>query len=183
MVRRKFDIGTRVRARHDRAPAKFKGRIGIIQGSEPYRGYVIEFEDQAGSIAYLHSYWLEELLPGSEGFLPPPPAQQRGSVENRRSPRLEADCFVAIEFQNQRTIGSCVDYNQHGFGAILEETELPVGEVVTVELPIVGRKPVRFEAKTVRRDHPMYGFAFVISHESKRQIIVDFFKESTEIKP
>ncbi|HZR29636.1 MAG TPA: PilZ domain-containing protein [Terriglobales bacterium] len=183
MTKKKFSIGTRVRARHDRAPARFKGRVGTIQGSEPYRGYQIAFEDQAGEVAYLHSYFLEELTPGPAEFSLPPATQQRtNQFENRRSPRLETDLLIAIEFQDQRLIGACFDYNQHGFGAIVDETELPLGEVVTVELPLIDRKPLRFQAKAVHQDPPRYGFEFVVTQESKRQMIVDFFAESAEIK-
>jgi hypothetical protein len=179
MVRRKFRVGIRVQAKHDTAPEKFKGRIGIIRKLEPYLGYGIEFEDTAGSIEFLQPQYIEEFAGDGPQLQTEEVVHPRHDYfEQRRSPRFEVDCFVAIEFQSQRVVGTCVDYNEHGFGAIVDE-ELPAEQVMSIELPIADRKPLRFLAKVAYRKHPRYGFEFVTAKESERQRIVDFFRESS----
>ena len=179
MVRRKFQVGNRVQAKHDNAPEKFKGRIGIIRKLEPYLGYGIEFEDGAGNIEFLQPQYIEECVSqeaqSSTGETARP---QHDYFEQRRSSRFEVDCFVAVEFQSQRVVGTCVDYNEHGFGAVVDE-ELPMAEIMSIELPIADRKPLRFLARVAYRKHPRYGFEFVTSKESERRRIVDFFRESS----
>jgi len=181
MVRRKFRVGVRVQAKYDTAPEKFKGRIGIIKKLEPYLGYGIEFEDRAGSIEFLQPQYIEEFVGEGQQLSPEEAVRpQHNYFEQRRSPRFEVDCFVAVEFQNQRVVGTCVDYNENGFGAIVDE-ELPMAETMSIELPIADRKPLRFLAKVAYRKHPRYGFEFVTPKESERQRIVDFFRESAAI--
>src|SRR5579864_6533514 len=106
MVRRKFRVGNRVQAKHDNAPEKFKGRIGVIRKLEPYLGYGIEFEDGAGSIEFLQPQHIEELIDaGPQLDTQEAVRPQYNYFEQRRSPRFEVDCFVAVEFQNQRVVG------------------------------------------------------------------------------
>ena len=179
MVRRKFRVGNRVQAKYDNAPEKFKGRIGIIRKLEPYLGYGIEFEDRAGSIEFLQPQYIEEFVAeGSQPHTEEAVRTPHNYFEQRRSPRFEVDCFVAVEFQDQRVVGTCVDYNEHGFGAIVDEA-LPMAETMSIELPIADRKPLRFSAKVAYRNHPRYGFEFVTAKESERQRIVEFFRESS----
>ncbi len=100
-------------------------------------------------------------------------------AENRRSPRFEADCFVAVTFNHQRIIASCVDYNEHGFGAIVEDEKLPVGEILSVELPMAGGVPLKLQARVVHRAGSRHGFEFVAPEDNKRKLIADFFHESS----
>lgn len=104
-------------------------------------------------------------------------------AEKRRSPRFEADCFVAINFHQRRIIAACVDYNEGGFGAVVEEEELPVGEILTIELPMAGGIPLKLQAKVVYHEKSRHGFEFVAPEEAKRQLIADFFRESAGAIP
>jgi hypothetical protein len=104
-------------------------------------------------------------------------------IENRRSPRFEADCFIAIQLADRRVIATCVDYNEHGFGALVEDGQLPRGEIVAIELPMAGGVPLRLQARVVYHDGPRHGFEFVAPEDSKRRLIADFFRESAGTGP
>ncbi|HZR29119.1 MAG TPA: PilZ domain-containing protein [Terriglobales bacterium] len=99
--------------------------------------------------------------------------------ENRRSTRYKTDRFVVIQFQGRRVTGMCVDYNEDGFGAIIE-TDLPVGAMMAVEFRVAGREVTPLQVKTIYRKYSRYGFEFIAPEHSKRQIIADFFRESLE---
>jgi hypothetical protein len=100
-------------------------------------------------------------------------------VENRRSPRHKADRAIIIEFQNCKIGGICVDYNEDGFGAVMEG-ELPVGEIMSVVLPVAGREPTRLQVRLLYRRDSRYGFQFIAPEHGKRQTIADFFREIFE---
>jgi hypothetical protein len=169
----------RVKVEHPNAPRKFKGRIGTIRYKQPYEGYGVEFDDQPNTIENVGSSWLELLtLHRRERRLLDGLPQD---IEKRRSPRYEADCFVAIEFQNRRFIGKCVDYSDDGFGAIVD-CKLPLGWILTVELPITGRKPLRVQARPVYEKDSRYGFEFLFPDGNKRALIAEFFAEHLDDK-
>src|SRR5579859_554404 len=176
MGRRKFEPGMRVQVTYGQAPARVKGRVRTIRDYRTYEGYGIEFDDdKPGSIERLHSTWIELLtLNGSQPrtlvFTHPQ------DNEKRRSKRYQADCSVAIEFQGHRIIGRCVDYSERGFGAILEYN-LPIGWIVSIEIPITGRDPLRLQARVVHEKDSRYGFEFVFPESSQRTLIADFFRD------
>ena len=97
--------------------------------------------------------------------------------DDRCSPRFEADCFVVNRFRGRRVIATCLDFNQDGFGAIVEEP-LPVGEILTVELPMTGGVPLKLQARVVYRQDSRHGFEFVAPEHFKRKLIAEFFRES-----
>jgi len=111
------------------------------------------------------------------------PSTAMTCAENRRSPRFEADCFIAIQLHHRRVIATCVDYNEHGFGALVEDDELPVGAILAIELPMAGGVPLKLQARIVYHDGPRHGFEFVAPEESKRRLIADFFRESAGTRP
>jgi hypothetical protein len=104
-------------------------------------------------------------------------------ADNRRSPRFEADCFVAIQLNHRRFIATCLDYNEHGFGALVEDEQLPVGEILAVELPIAGGVPLKLQAKVIYHEGQRHGFEFVAPEDSKRRLVADFFRESAGARP
>lgn len=174
MTRAKFDKGMRVKVAHADAPRKLKGRIGTIKEKRPYEGYGVEFDDVPGTIENVGAYWLESLTPIR--------TKQCGAgvstddPEKRRSLRYQADCFVSIDFQGHRFVGKCVDYSNEGFAAIVEY-KLPLGWILTVELPIAGRKPLRVQARPVYEQESKYGFEFLLPDGNTRALIADFFAE------
>lgn len=106
-------------------------------------------------------------------------AHEISSAKNRQSPRHEARHFIVIEYRNRRVNGLCVDYSDGGFGAIIQH-ELPVGEIICVELPAAGHQHTRLMARAVYRKKTRYGFEFVAPAGSQRQAIADFFREALE---
>ncbi|SRR6266849_7628738 len=98
--------------------------------------------------------------------------------ENRRSPRYRTDQLITIEFQNRKVTGTCVDYNENGFGAIING-ELPVGEIMSVEFSRLNQEAMRLQVRTIYQRGARYGFEF-IAPADKRRTIADFFKESLE---
>jgi hypothetical protein len=177
MTRSKFEKGMRVKVAHPNAPRKLKDRIGTVRAKQPYEGYAVEFDDQPGAIENVGSNWLE-LLTLNRAKRRALEALPR-DLEKRRSPRYQADCFVAIEFQNHRFIGRCVDYSDQGFGAIVD-CKLPLGWILTVELPLTGRKPLRIQARPVHEKDSRYGFEFLFPDGNRRALIADFFAEHLE---
>src|SRR5438876_5701497 len=97
--------------------------------------------------------------------------------DDRCSPRFEADCFVVIRFQGRRVIETCLDFNQDGFGAIVEQP-LPVGEILTVELPMTGGMPLNLQASVVYRHDSRHGFEFVAPERFNGKPIAEFFRVS-----
>jgi len=178
MTQRKFEIGMRVQVTDQKAPAKLKGRVGTIKNRQPYQGYEVEFDDKPGARERVISNWMESLtLDGT---------QPRGSAsthpqdeEKRRSPRYEADCFVAIEFQGHRVIGKCVDHSYDGFGAIVDY-DLPLGWIASIEVAITGRRPLHVQARPIYRKGSRYGFEFVLADQNTRMLVFDFFREHAE---
>jgi len=177
MTRSKFEKGMRVKVAHANAPRKFRGRIGTVKDKQPYEGYGVEFDDQPGKIENVGSNWLELLTLNRTRRRAVDAIAQ--DLEKRRSPRYEADCFVAIELQGHRFIGKCVDYSDTGFGAIVEY-KLPLGWILTVELPLTGRKPLRVQARPVYEKGSRYGFEFLFPDGNMRALIAEFFAEHLE---
>jgi len=177
MTRRKFEEGARVQATRENAPAKFKGRTGIVRDKQRYAGYGVEFDDTPGTIERVSSNWLE-LVPldvvSLRELVSPQQIQER-----RHSDRVPVDCFVAIEFEGRRILGECVDYGRRGFGAIVEH-KLPLGWNMIIELPLTGRKPLRVQARPVYKKNFRYGFEFVPPDKNKRALIAEFFEEFRE---
>jgi len=174
MTRKKFEKGMRVRVTRPNAPVKFKGRIGTIKAKQPYEGYAVEFDDNPDVIENVVSSYMELLTLDQEKPIFLESASQ--DMEKRRSPRYGADCVVFIEFHARRVIGGCVDYNENGFGAIVEH-QLPLGWIMTVEFPLKDRKPVRVQARAVYEKDHRYGFEFVFPDKHKQQLVADFFTE------
>ena len=102
-------------------------------------------------------------------------------VEKRRSPRFEADCFVAVYFKEERVIGTCIDWSANGLGVLLE-AELPTGEILWIELPVSGNVPLKVRARIAYQSGSRHGFEFVDLEDPDRQIIENFFRESTGSK-
>jgi hypothetical protein len=174
MTRRKFEKGMRVQVTHPTAPVKFKDRIGTIKAKQPYEGYVVAFDDNPDVVESVRSYFIEPLT--LDRVIPAPLEYDSHGIEKRRCPRYGADCVVVIEFHARRIVGQCVDYNEHGFGAIIEQP-LTLGWIVTVEFPLKDRKPVRVEARAVYEKDQRYGFEFVFPDKNKQELIADFFTE------
>ena len=84
----------------------------------------MEFDDNPGAVENVGSNFMEVLTldQAKRSYVESAPRD----IEKRRSPRYGADCVVAIEFQGHRVIGKCIDYNENGFGAIVEHV-LPLG--------------------------------------------------------
>jgi|SRR5579859_405286 len=94
MGSRKFEVGVRVRVTYQKAPKKFKGRVGTINDYRTYEGYGIEFDDKPGSIECLSSSWLEVLA--LDRTNPSALGSNQHDLKRRRAARYEADCSVAI---------------------------------------------------------------------------------------
>jgi len=174
MTRKKFEKGMRIQVTHEHAPARFKGRIGTVRGKYPYEGYAVEFDDNPGTVENVGSNFMEVLTldQAKRSYVESAPRD----VENRRSPRYGADCVVAIEFQGHRVIGKCIDYNENGFGAIVEHV-LPLGWIMNIEFPLKDRKPVRIQARPIYEKDLRYGFEFLFPDNNKRALVADFFAE------
>lgn len=100
-------------------------------------------------------------------------------AEKRQSPRYEADHDIVVKCRNRTLSGRCVDYSNGGFGAVIER-DLPVGEIICVEIPALGHEPTRLLARAVYRRRNRYGFEFIAPESGKRQTIADFFREALE---
>lgn len=100
-------------------------------------------------------------------------------LEHRRSHRHRADRLIFVRCQNQRARALCTDYNDDGFGAVVEN-DLPIGEIVSIEFAAAGRHRAPLQARTVYRKSSKYGFEFVAPNGDLRRTIAQFFKESLE---
>ena len=174
MTKRKFETGMRVKVTHPNAPVKFKGRFGTIKAKHPYEGYAVEFDDNPGVVENVGSNFMELLT--LDQVRPAPLEYDSQDIEKRRSLRYGADCVVVVEFHGQRIVGQCVDYNEHGFGAIITHP-LTLGWIVTVEFPLKDRKPVRVDARPVYEKDHRYGFEFLFPDKNKQELVADFFTE------
>lgn len=100
-------------------------------------------------------------------------------LEHRRSQRHKADRLIFVRCQNQRARALCTDYNEDGFGAVVED-DLPLGEIVSIEFTNSGRHRAPLQARTIYRKSSRYGFEFVAPNGDLRRTIAEFFKESLE---
>jgi hypothetical protein len=100
-------------------------------------------------------------------------------LEHRRSQRHKADRLIFVRCQNQRARALCTDYNDDGFGAVVEN-DLPIGEIVSIEFARAGRHRAPLQARTIYRNASRYGFEFVAPNGDLRRTIAEFFKESLE---
>ena len=100
-------------------------------------------------------------------------------LEHRRSQRYRSDRLIFVRCQNQRARALCTDYNDDGFGAVVEN-DLPIGEIVSIECARTGRHRAPLQARTVYRKSSKYGFEFVAPNGDLRRTIAEFFKESLE---
>ena len=112
----------------------------------------------------------------SQKTLEPSPATE--CIEKRRTPRFEADCFVAVNFHDERVIGNCIDWSSNGLGVLLE-TELPVGEIFWIELPVSGDVPLKVSARVAHQTGSRHGLEFVGLEDRDREMIETFFRQST----
>src|SRR5438552_13405199 len=100
--------------------------------------------------------------------------------EKRCAPRRPISCFIVVNFFRQRIVAKCIDYSRDGFGAIIRGCDLPLEWIVTIELPMHGKKPLKVQARPIYRKGSKYGFEFLFRQGSqredrKRELVVNFF--------
>ena len=71
--------------------------------------------------------------------------------EKRCAPRRPISCFIVVNFFRQRIVAKCIDYSRDGFGAIIRGCDLPLEWIVTIELPMHGKKPLKVQARPIQR--------------------------------